>query len=80
MKESLIIYLIPIVISSIAFGYAHFYGHNSIVKIINTFLSGLVLAYTYIVAYTSDKKATRCVIWVHAIWNSYSVIVSYLSS
>ncbi len=78
MKESLITYLIPIVISSIAFGYMHFYGYNSIVKIINTFLLGLILAYTYVVAYTSGKKATRCVICVHAIWNSYAVILNYL--
>lgn len=78
MKESIKTYLIPIVISAIAFGFGHIYGYNSIVKVVNTFLIGVILAYTYIVAYITNKKATLCVMCVHIIWNVWGTLIAYI--
>lgn len=37
---------IPIIVSALVFGFAHLSSHNSYVKLLNTFLGGLILAYT----------------------------------
>ncbi|GEM_PF-3382672 len=68
---------IPIIISALIFGMGHMSAYNSYVKVLNTFLAGLIFAYTYVAAYFSNKKASLCVICVHGLWNMYTIALNY---
>ncbi len=68
---------IPIIISALIFGSAHMAAYASYVKVLNTFLAGLIFAYTYVVAYLSNKRASLCVMCVHILWNMYTIALNY---
>ncbi len=68
---------IPIIISALVFGFGHLGAFNSYVKVLSTFLGGLILAYTYIAAYYSNKKASLCVMCVHSLQNIYTIAINY---
>ena len=68
---------IPIIVSALIFGFTHLNSHNSYVKFLNTFLGGLILAYIYVVAYYSNRKASLCVMCVHSLQNIYTIAINY---
>ncbi len=77
-KSKIYTIIIPILISALVFGIAHFAFYKSFVKVLQTFLIGTILSYTYVVSYLNGKKATLNTAALHGLFVFLIILFDYI--